>query len=475
MEAYNFNEKIKTYIKTNPTLSHDELGVLLLIDTLYQKKPNDIKELRKINTYLDPKNAHILDDDIQITLIKLIKKQLSDSELKKKLSHYLDMKYSCRGYKNSYDENMQLFKKDSKIAELFLQELMIIADLPEEIKFALKESESINNKDLFELVTILQTTKSKRIIFEILRKIAIIDILTRIRKNYLIKNIDYATNETLNVFIKGLGVKKTTPDTYYFWIDEREKIQFSKSLEQAKIQHNKATFERTKLALPELPIQTFIGKPAITNKGNQVLFMDVRNKLRKNNKINYNSVLEKMIRKNLEFPTQIHDIIGIRIIVKTQKDILELISELETFLGGASLRKKEKNATQTVIHKFGRRPISKYSAKEYVVWKAVYDIALKSSSIFELKQILKHTKEPALKKLLLKKISYYMKRPVNYIVEVQIQDLESYLLSIAKGSLTDHEKLKLKQIRSNSFYKLFPKEIYEPTLINLKNTLLQKK
>lgn len=471
MEHYNFKEKIKTYIKTNANLSNEELGVLLLIDNIYQDIPTDISELQKINTYFNPKNAEGMENE-QITLLRLIQEHLSDDVLKEKLSYYLDMKYSCRGSHNSFQENMQQFKEDSKIAEIFLVEMLNVANLPEEIKLAMSEKKEINNKDLFELVNILRATNSKRVRFEILRKIAIIDILTRIRKNYLMKDINYATNEILNVFAKGLNVQKTKQEPYYFWVDEHEKVQFSKSLEHAKIKHSHVTIERKKLALNNFPIQSFLGKPATTNKGNHILFMDVRNKLKQDGKIVYNSILEKMIRKNLEFPTQIHDIIGIRIVVENQHEILEIISELETFIGGASLRKKEKNSTNKAIHKFDRRPISKYSAKEYYVWKAVYDIALKSSIIVELKHILKHTKEQKVKKLLMKKIDYYMKRPINYIVEVQIQDLNSYLLSIAKGSPTDHEKLKMKQIRSNSLYKVFPKEIYEQVLLNLKNKML---
>lgn len=58
---------------------------------------------------------------------------------------------------------------------------------------------------------------------------------------------------------------------------------------------------------------------------------------------------------------------------------------------------------------------------------------------------------------------------------VQLQDIKSYLLSIAKGSPTEHAWLKMNQIRSNSFYKFFPKEIFQKELYNVKMNLLKQK
>lgn len=474
MEPYNFKEKIRTYIKTNPFLSHGDLGVLLLIDNIYQELPDDISELRKINTYFDPKHINLNDID-QLTFLKIIK--LSDDskeDIKEKLRKYLDMKYSCRGYDHSYEQNMNRFKEDSAIAQKFLEEILEIANLPEEITKVLSESKEINRKNLFELLTVFKETKSKKIKYEILRKLAIIDILTRVRKNFQIRDLDYASLEILKVFAKGLKLAKTKPVPHYFWIDEKEKVQSTKSKREAELNHIQASLLREKSALGYFPIQRFNGKPALTGKKNRILYMEVRNKLRKDGELYYTSTVEKIIRKNLEFPTQIHDTIGIRIVVENQDDILDLISELESFIGGASLRKKEKNSTSNAKHKFGKKQISKYSAKEYYVWKAVYDIALRSSFTSDLKRFLNLATKGEMKEKIKQELSYYMERPVNYIVEVQIQDLESYLLSIAKGSPADHSKLKMKQIRNNSFYKIFPKEIYEKELLNFRNTILQE-
>jgi hypothetical protein len=56
---------------------------------------------------------------------------------------------------------------------------------------------------------------------------------------------------------------------------------------------------------------------------------------------------------------------------------------------------------------------------------------------------------------------------------VQLQDIRSFLLSITRGSPTEHAWLKMNQIRSNSFYKLFPKEIFAEEIAKLKLWLVR--
>jgi hypothetical protein len=67
---------------------------------------------------------------------------------------------------------------------------------------------------------------------------------------------------------------------------------------------------------------------------------------------------------------------------------------------------------------------------------------------------------------------YFVNNPRDFVIEVQLQDIRSFLLSIASGSPTEHAWLKMNQIRSNSFYKLFPKEIFEEEVGKLKLSML---
>ena len=70
------------------------------------------------------------------------------------------------------------------------------------------------------------------------------------------------------------------------------------------------------------------------------------------------------------------------------------------------------------------------------------------------------------------RLQYFIENPRDFVIEVQLQDIESHLQSIAKGSPTEHALLKKNQIRSNSFYKFFPEEIYKDELIKLKGRIL---
>jgi hypothetical protein len=129
----------------------------------------------------------------------------------------------------------------------------------------------------------------------------------------------------------------------------------------------------------------------------------------------------------------------------------------------------EKNS----YHRFGRRRLSDYSAPEYFVWKAIYDITLPHASIAQIKKMLKLTPgNPEAQRELKNRLAYFVNHPSDFVIEVQLQDIKSYLLSIAKGSSTAHTSLKMNQIRSNSFYKFFPSEIYEQDVNQLKIRVL---
>jgi hypothetical protein len=103
----------------------------------------------------------------------------------------------------------------------------------------------------------------------------------------------------------------------------------------------------------------------------------------------------------------------------------------------------------------------------------VYDITLPHPSIPQIRKMLRLTKRnPVAQRELRDRLHYFLNHPSDFVIEVQLQDIRSYLLSIAEGSPTAHAWLKMNQIRSNSFYKFFPAEIYEPEITRLKLDLL---
>jgi hypothetical protein len=70
------------------------------------------------------------------------------------------------------------------------------------------------------------------------------------------------------------------------------------------------------------------------------------------------------------------------------------------------------------------------------------------------------------------RLVYFLDNPKDFVVEVQLQDLSSYLSGIATGSSASHAQLKMNQIRLNSFFKFFPQEIYASELRSLRDQIL---
>ncbi len=431
------------------------------LNSLYSYPPEDIEKFRKVNTYLDPNIALRKD---KITFLRIVESNSSSQKIKDKFNKYLNVKYNHISHPLSYKENMNKFVRQSKIVSDFLDDVLKVGKFSKEEVEVLKENQILKeNPNIFELLNIYRNAKNRRLKFEILRKIGLVDLVSRIEKNFPFEYTEFVTNEVEKLFSIGLSLKKQDIKSCYIWMDELNKVKYSFKESDACILYQEDNAKRKNLNLGNSPFGKKLYSPFKISNDSHIEVIEIRDKLRRNNKHYYTSFLEKMIRKNIEFPTQIHDTIGVRLVVKNQDEIHNCISNIEKFIGGSSSRKKEKNT----MHKFGLQKLSSYSSEDYYVWKAVYDIALPHFTIKYLKEIEKMTKEQNVKKTILKRIESLIKNPINAVVEVQVQDFESYALSILEGSPTDHSRLKMNQIRRNSFHKLYPKEIYEKELKSL--------
>jgi len=297
----------------------------------------------------------------------------------------------------------------------------------------------------------------------------LIILISRINRSNNVDEIDQVVEKVASAFQKGLGFNKKSSSSYYLWLDRTNRVIFNSNKTRATLLHNLATKKRQQLALDTGPLQEYQCSSFRTHGGNKVTHFKFRNKFKKSNRTTYTSFVEKMFRKNLEFPSQVHDAVGIKLVVESEKDIPKIVTELEGFLGGSSTRKREKNT----YHRFDRRKMSSFSSEAYTVWKAIYDIALTNPSVEQIKKILPAVNDhEGAKRALEKRLRYFLRKPQDFVIEVQLQDLNSYLLSVAKGSVTDHTLLKARQIRSSSLYKFFPQEIYEPEVLQLKQDIL---
>ncbi len=467
-------QKIDSYRRLGEHLSLDKISLLLQIDSIYPKVPSDslareIKRFRELNTYLDPYIALKKD---KITFLRIVDSKLDDSKLKEKFNRYLNVKYNHIANPATFNQNMDKFIRQSKIVTKFLDDVLHIGNLPEEAKEVLSEKEVLKaNPNIFELMKLYRGSKDKRLRFEILRKVGLVDIVSRIEKSFPLEQTDFVAKEVEKLFSIGLGLKRSEQKKVFVWLDEDNRVKYTHDHDKAQREHSICSRRRDRKALDVLPLQSISYTTCTTQFGKDIELMQIRNKLRKSKEPYYTSFMEKMVRKNLEFPNQIHDTIGVRIVVKDQESIPGCISMLEKFVGGSSSRKKEKDT----IHKFGKEKLNPYSSKEYYVWKAIYDIALPNFAIKHLMDIRKSVKDKEIQRMITKKIDEMQKSPVNTVIEVQVHDLESYLLSIAKGNSAEHAKLKMNEIRRNSLFKLFPAEIYKKELRRLRDKITRRK
>lgn len=472
MKVHNFDEKILKYIETNPNLSANELGVLLFIDNIYLDVPRDVEKFKERYPHFD--SSIVENGHDGITFLDIVNGNFPDEVAKKKLNDYMNIKFRYIGEFRDYEENAIIFKKYSKSVSGILDDLLVKAKFPREIREILCEMEEIGDcHDIFDLSKIYLETSQRRIKFAILRRIGLVVLLARIKRSFSFEDLEFATLEIENAFMNNLKEDELKPKRYYFWADHHYKSFFTDDEGEALAKYELACEMRGKFASKVHEIQTFESRPFITKSGIKILNFEIRNKMIRDGKEYFTSIIEKMIRKNLEFPNQVHDIIGLKIVVPEEEDIPKLIDELETFLGGSSTRKKEKN----VQNKFGKRLLNKFSSGEYFVWKAIYDVALPHPSINKVLEILAKVKDKDSEvfDMLSKRIEFFKNNPRDFVVEVQIQDLSSYILSNTKGSIPHHSIMKMSQIKENSFFKLFPRDVYEAELLLLKHELLNPK
>ncbi|MFP4117363.1 MAG: hypothetical protein ACLFTR_00410 [Candidatus Woesearchaeota archaeon] len=425
------------------------------VEDIYSWKPEDIETFRKVNTYLDPYIALKKD---KITFLRIVDSKLEPNKIKEKFNQYLNVKYNHITNPATYKQNMDKFIRQSRIVTKFLEDVLEISGLQPDMRKIFEEEDALKkNPNLYELMILYRSSKNRRLKFEILRKVGLVDIVSRIEKTFPMEHTDFVTKEIEKLFSIGLGLKKHESNRAFMWIDENDSMRFSHDEKEAREEYERSSRIRKSRGLYNFPLQSIDYTTHKTHYDKMINILQIRNKLRKNKEPYYTSFMEKMIRKNIEFPNQIHDTIGARVVVKDQAEIPDCIRMLEKFMGGSSSRKKEKDK----IHKFGKEKLNPYSSNDYYVWKAIYDIALPNYAVKHLLDLKRSIKDRNIKNMIAKKIEDVRKNPVNSIIEVQIQDLESYLLSITKGSSTEHSKLKMNEIRQNSFYKLFPAEIYK--------------
>ena len=142
------------------------------------------------------------------------------------------------------------------------------------------------------------------------------------------------------------------------------------------------------------------------------------------------SVLSKMIRKGINNPDEIGDIIGAMFIVNDNEALTDLLILLDSCIGTPF---GWRNVTDTLNEQPGGSSLNTYSSKGFKVFKGDVDVLIG---------------EPG--------------GSTNYRfpVEIQIFTLESYLRTVCGAHDANHLTLKLRQFLYGLAPKIFPRQIY---------------
>ncbi len=142
------------------------------------------------------------------------------------------------------------------------------------------------------------------------------------------------------------------------------------------------------------------------------------------------SVLSKMIRKGINNPDEIGDLIGAMFIVNDNDALNELLILLDSCLGNTF---GWRNVTDTLADTWKGSPLNTFSSKGFKVFKGDVDI------LFE---------------------EYGGSRPYRFPVEIQIFTLESYLRTVCGEHEASHLALKKRQFMYGVVPRVFPVDIY---------------
>jgi hypothetical protein len=468
MKTQDYAQRIESYYRANPGLDRQELAVLLTADLLYEDVPEDLPAFHKKYAHLDP---DVLERPFEsIAFLKIAHSDEPESRLRERLNAYLNIKFHDIVHSKSYEENAPIFKHHSQNASRFIDEILEKAALPGPLVAVLRERDEVRAcHDFYDMLQLYRQAGSRTVRYELMRKLGLIVLIARINRSVEFEALANRMHQVRDALQRGLGWSGGETQEYFFWLNAADRIEFATDRLTAEEAHERQARRRVREARPVHPPQRIECRGFRTFSGNEIVHMELRNKFESSEEPCYTSFIEKMLRKNLEFPNQIHDTIGVKIVVNSEEEIPRIIADLESFLGGSSTRKMEKNS----YHRFGRLGLSEYSSKEYFVWKAIYDITLPHPSIAQTDKMLEITRDNArAQEELLRRREHFVNNPRDFVIEVQLQDIRSFLLSISRGSPTEHAWLKMNQIRSNSLYKIFPEQVFEEEITRLRSRLL---
>jgi len=147
------------------------------------------------------------------------------------------------------------------------------------------------------------------------------------------------------------------------------------------------------------------------------------------------SILSKMVRKGINDPEEIADLLGAMFIVNDEDAVNDLLILLDAAIGNPlGWRLGWRNVTDTIGAEVDGLPLNPHSGRGYKVFKGDVDILVPARSDG--------------------------RPPYRFSVEIQVHTLEGYLRTICVKHEASHAALKLRQFLHGLVPVIFPAPIY---------------
>lgn len=359
---------------------------------------------------------------------------------------YLNNILNPPGIEKDHTHNMEILKEYLNESDLYIED--ILALIPPEYRKMLELSPKTKfSNDLFQLLEICFRSKDKREIYEAQRKLALTKSFFAIDGTKNIKDGKKHMkffDETLDSYLwlldekpetieihyttgpDGIKVVEKGPDTSNFMFSNRKaQLHFNNMYyyNPIDIYHYKIRFKR-EYSSPHMLSRDVMDLFREESSGNLI-------KRRRSS-----SILSKLIRKGIDSPVKINDILGVMFIVKEKKDVYKLANILETLFSGPF---SWIDVVDTIEKTGNKDQLNKYTGKGYQVFKTSMNLLYPENKLRE---------------------DYYL-----FSTEVQIYTVEGYLRTIHSSNFASHRRLKTRQIIFGVLPYLFPKEIYGTTIL----------
>ena len=362
---------------------------------------------------------------------------------------YLNNIFNPPGIEKDHTHNMGILQEYLKESDQYVEDILSLIPAEYRKNLELMPKTKFTN-DLFQLLETCFHSKDKREIYEAQRKLCltksffVIDGTKNIKDGK--KHMKFF-DETLNNYLWLMDEKTQDKEFHYKTgksgiklVDKKEGDDISSFMFRSKKAqlHFNTTYYYNPIDIYHYKIRfkREYSSPHMLSRNVMDLFKEKSSSVNLVKRRRSSSILSKMIRKGIDSPVKINDILGVMFIVKERKDVYKLANILETLFSGPF---SWNDVVDTISNTGDKKLLNKYTGKGYQVFKTALSILYPENILRE---------------------DYYL-----FSTEFQIYTIEGYLRTIHSSHFASHRRLKTRQIIFGVLPYLFPKEIYGTSIL----------